>query len=1786
MYRSIVTASSVACSSRLRRCLIGGSLLIIALLYGFYPLSAALATSYHTITIDGVNDFAADEDVPGTSGSTWYFSWDAANIYVGTIVSDVAIDSSTKWVHLYLDTDPEQTPTGGTGSTSGVLYNTQQPGLPFSANYHLRWKADNTFTELMVWDGAAWVAADQTGVAAFQNGTFVEFRIPRAKLGSPASVYVAGGIINEISGGEYTYFMTPSSNTEGYDANYSNWLGFVLSEGLAPDAAANVNCTPANVVASTADAGTGSLRQAVVDACNAGVITFAPSLADETITLMSGEIGIAQALTIDGVTAPGLAVSGNNTSRIFNVTSGGNLNLTRLILQRGNPGTSASGGAIFVDGAAVALDTVTLRNNSAQRGGGLLVYKGKGTITNSTIISNTAIQGGGLNVDIAATAAVFNSTIAYNRSVLFSGGGIINFGNLTLENSTVSGNRAATDGGGIRLTGSSISAVINHSTITSNTADDNGGGISRSAGTATVRNTIVAGNFDTPNNAGSGTKHPDISGALSGNAYNLIGTLTGATGTIGTGTDLIRPVPGLGPLADNGGPTLTHALLPGSPAYNAGDPLFEPPPVTDQRGLPRDDARRIDIGPFELADTPQAGSLVVNSVADPGSGGCTVGECTLREALTAANTAPNVLLPDFITFNIPGSGVQTITPLSALPTISEPVFLDATTQPGASCVAPAIEVNGSSAGAGVTGLTITGGSSIVRGLVINRFAGNGMVLSGSGSNIIQCNFIGTNAAGTTDLGNALVGINIDGSANNIIGGSSEGTRNLVSGNNSDGVKIAGVSASGNVVQGNYIGTSSDGNADLGNSSSGVYIFNVPANAVGGSMSNAGNLISGNNGNGVYVAGASASGSLVAGNLIGTNAAGTAALGNTFNGVVLDGATNSSIGGSDVAARNVIASNGANGINIINAASGTSIQGNYIGTDSSGTLDRGNAQSGVRIAGASGNTVGGSGPGTGNVLSGNTFNGVVVENGPATNNSIVGNFIGTDEAGTAALPNSLNGVQIATGASGNLVGGTTAGAGNLISGNTQNGVHLTTAGNSVAGNTIGLNAGGTAKLANGQNGVFINNAADNIVGGTAASARNVISGNALDGISINGTSTGTLVQGNYIGTNAAGTAALGNANAGIFIGTSANHTLGGTAAGAGNLLSGNTNGIYLSGAASTGNQIQGNIIGLNAAGNAPLGNTSNGIVLDGAVNNIIGGTSAAARNVISGNGNNGINMFTAGTSGNLIQGNYIGTDVSGTVDLGNFLNGIRMFGVNANTVGGTVAGAGNLLAGNNQHGIFIAQATAVGNVLQGNTIGTQANGTTALANALDGVRIDVNAPSNTLIGGSAAGAGNIIAFNNGRGINVLSGTGHRISGNAIFSNGNLGIDLGNNGLTPNDAGDADPGPNNLQNFPVLSVATAGTSTTGVAGSLNSTPDTTFSIEFFSNIACDPTGFGEGELLRGTASVTTDGSGAATFSAVLPSLVPGGQFLTATATDPNGNTSEFAQCISVDAPPALLIVDNSVVEGNAGPTNLVFTVTLSAGSAQTITVDYATADGTATQPADYAPTSGTLTFAPFQTTGTITVAVTGDTVNEPNETFSVLLSNPVNATLSDAQGFGTIINDDAYRVFLPLIIKSGQADLIVEQITASATGVSVVIKNQGDAPVIEPFWVDVYIDPTTPPTAVNQTWDQVGTQGLVWGIEAPALPLKPGASLTLTIGDGYYHPELSRLNGPLAPETPIYAQVDSANITTTYGSVLETHEASGAPYNNILGPVNATVLMQVALPDALQQRSATSQLPPRP
>jgi IPT/TIG domain/S-layer homology domain len=453
---------------------------------------------------------------------------------------------------------------------------------------------------------------------------------------------------------------------------------------------------------------------------------------------------------------------------------------------------------------------------------------------------------------------------------------------------------------------------------------------------------------------------------------------------------------------------------------------------------------------------------------------------------------------------------------------------------------------------------------------------------------------------------------------------------------------------------------------------------------------------------------------------------------------------------------------------------------------------------------------------------------------------------------------------------------------------------------------------------------------------------------------------------------------------------------------------------------TNNTVAGNFLGVDPTGMSAVP-TGAGVLIIGQASNTIGGTSPADRNLISGCNPSGVDI--ASGSGNVVEGNFIGTNASGTAALPN----IQGLTINApgTRIGGTAAGAGNLISGNNEAMLL---TSADGSMVEGNLIGTDAAGTGPLPNSFRPVWIDANG---IIVGGTTAGSGNVIAFNSDAGVIVAGGTGNTVRGNSIHDNAPLGIDLNGDGVTPNDLGDADSGPNDLQNFPVLSSVSYGASTT-VAGLLNSTPGTTFQIDFYSNPACSnfPREFVQGETYLGSTEVTTDGSGNAHFDVTTLPGVPSGSLIAMTATDPAGSTSELSQRLpfSINVPSgspsggtAIMISGTNFLPGAA--------VTIGGVAATGVGVtSYTTM--TATTPALAPGTANDLVVTNADgTNGRLVKAFVDDFLDVPDTQqfyayVTTLVSNAITAGIGDGL-YG--VNDDTLRQQMSVFILKGRHGL---------------------------------------------------------------------------------------------------------------------------------------------------------------
>ena len=476
-----------------------------------------------------------------------------------------------------------------------------------------------------------------------------------------------------------------------------------------------------------------------------------------------------------------------------------------------------------------------------------------------------------------------------------------------------------------------------------------------------------------------------------------------------------------------------------------------------------------------------AATFTVTNTADSGAG-------SLRQALIGTNASSNL---DTINFNVPGGPYQTISVFSEL-TITQPVIIDGTSQPGFSG-SPVIEINGAGAGAGTSGIHITGGGSTIKGLIVNRFGGDGIILTNNGSNTIQGNYVGTNSAGTSGYGNGASGIGLQ-TSNNTIGGTSAAQRNVVSGNAGTGIAVTGSSASNNTISGNYVGTNASGNGAIGNGADGILLTNAPNNTVGGTSgttpngpcTGACNLSSGNGANGIGIWQSPATGNTVVGNYAGVDVNGTGALPNGDIGFEAQDAPGNTIGGTTPAERNIFSGNYGAGVSLTgSASSNNTVQGNYIGVDVTGQTGIGNHKMGVNIGspdggssnahnnligGTSGTSPGGSCTGACNVISGNAWNGIYITGSNGGSNQMIGNFIGSSASGGNAIGNVLDGIGILSSPY-NIVGGSLVNQRNIISANGGNGVVViggASGSNLIEGNYIGLatNAGAMPNQANG------------------------------------------------------------------------------------------------------------------------------------------------------------------------------------------------------------------------------------------------------------------------------------------------------------------------------------------------------------------------------------------------------------------------------------------------------------------------------------------------------------------------------------------------------------------------------------------------------------------------------------------------------------------------------------------------------------------------------------------------
>lgn len=452
----------------------------------------------------------------------------------------------------------------------------------------------------------------------------------------------------------------------------------------------------------------------------------------------------------------------------------------------------------------------------------------------------------------------------------------------------------------------------------------------------------------------------------------------------------------------------------------------------------------------------------------------------------------------------------------------------------------------------------------------------------------------------------------------------------------------------------------------------------------------------------------------------------------------------------------------------------------------------------------------------------------------------------------------------------------------------------TNGNLIENNLIGTDITGMVKMPNSTGLVFTDAIGDTI-------RNNIISGNFTGIGGWSGSAKGMHIHHNAIGFNISKTDTIPNRSSGMaFRGD--NHLI------EHNYVSGN-NGYGIAFADGDSIIIRNNFVGTDTSGTRPLGNRLAGIVIELARGCIVGGNSFAEANIIGGNGGAGVQIhYSSGsivTRGNKVRHNYIGTNAAGDTGLGN------LYGVTVLRTAPKNIIESNVISRNKKHGVYIYKFVSTGDstFVRKNFIGTDPTATHNWGNDSAGVMIEEG--NGNIIGGTDLSDGNTIMFNGIDGVYIQKGTGNSVLSNIIKKNRQLSIDLENEGPLPNDPDDSDTGPNFLQNYPTITFIKVNGGNTDVKGFLKSVPLRTYKLQFFSHEKPDSTGFGEAEELRHTMDVSTDSAGIGPFSFSVSGTY---RRIVATATDPNGNTSEVSKSPIIvnangDAP------DNNAVDGFA-------------------------------------------------------------------------------------------------------------------------------------------------------------------------------------------------------------------------------------------------------------------------------
>jgi parallel beta-helix repeat protein len=730
---------------------------------------------------------------------------------------------------------------------------------------------------------------------------------------------------------------------------------------------------------------------------------------------------------------------------------------------------------------------------------------------------------------------------------------------------------------------------------------------------------------------------------------------------------------------------------------------------------------------------------------------------TLRWAINQANASAGT---DIIRFNIPGGGVRTITPATALPVLEGGITIDGYSQPGASANTANIDeaFNGviaiQIAGGNFSTLQLNGQNYSVSGLALGGVTGGNGIIWVRGSGIaVSGNFIGLGADGAPWGPMSNYGVFVSGGYNTI-GGSVPAQRNIV-GNNQQGV---GVSAGESTrITGNFIGVGPSGTVSRPNGM-GIYVFGNASKTIVGTNSDGiddiqeRNVVSGNTGMGIYVSGSN--GSIISGNYAGLTIKGTAALANGFWGIGLVNAVSATV------SSNIVSGNAQGGIYVRGASSSTNIVSqNIVGLAADGATALGNAYSGITLNDWG---VAGDGPSdtqvVGNIVASNREYGIWTRG--AKNSIIRGNKVGTDATGLKASGNTSIGVSVEN-STGTMIGGVLEADGNLISGNNSGGIYVVSSSNTtISANKVGTNRDGNAKIANAAWGIGVRNSPNTVIGGATASLGNLVSGNSQGGIFVRGaTSTSVSIRNNLVGTAWNGASALGNAFSGIAIvdwGV-ANDAPSGVIVSENTVSANGQYGIWIDGVSSTGNSITRNKVGVTRDGAGALSNSSIAIYINQSSGNSIGGTSQIEGNTVSANGWNGILVAGASASGNLVSGNTITTSGASGV----FVDSAVGTSVRLNTIEAP-----------GYSGVRLIGATG-GSQVSSNTIRNAGAGVSISGSTTSGLSVEGNQISQVATGISVAGGSGISVFGNSLG--AVSATG------ILFSSVKSGSSVRHNSL---------------------------------------------------------------------------------------------------------------------------------------------------------------------------------------------------------------------------------------------------------------------------------------------------------------------------------------------------------------------------------------------------------------------